>query len=169
MPVNPLIVPLSEAYFEKLRQVLDVVAREKRFLALTEAPPREHCFDFYRVLIQNGCPIFIALDEEQVVGWCDIQPAFGQTRQHVGVLGMGLLPSKRGRGIGSALIRAAIAKAWANGLRRIELTVRIDNESAKTLYERIGFEHEGIARGSMLVDGTLHDCYSMGLLRCDGA
>jgi RimJ/RimL family protein N-acetyltransferase len=167
--VNAVIVPFSDQYFEQLRQVLDVVAGEKRFLALTEAPARDECFAFYRRLIDNGSPLIVALIENQVVGWCDIQPAFGQARRHVGTLGMGLLASKRGRGIGTELIQAAIARAWSNGLRRIELTVRTDNHAARALYERIGFEHEGVHRNSMFVDGTFYDCYAMALLRRDEA
>lgn len=165
--MNAKIVPLSEPYFHQMRQVLDVVAREKRFLALTEAPPEEECFSFYRGLIESHSPMFIALVNEQVVGWCDIQFAFGQSRRHVGSLGMGLLPANRGRGIGTPLIQSAIGDAWANGLSRIELTVRTDNNVARKLYERIGFEHEGIKRRSMLFDGIYYDAYAMAILRGD--
>ena len=158
------IVPLAEPYFEQLRQAVDVVAREKRFLSLTEAPPREDCYSFYKGLLENNSPVFVAVIADQVVGWCDIQSAFGQARQHVGTLGMGVMPAVRGRGLGTRLIESAIAQAWANGLMRIEITVRTDNEAATKLYERVGFEHEGRMRSSMLVDGQFYDCYAMALL-----
>ena len=51
---------------------------------------------------------------------------------------MGVMPAVRGRGIGTRLIESAIAQAWTNGLMRIELTVRTDNEAATKLYERVG-------------------------------
>jgi RimJ/RimL family protein N-acetyltransferase len=158
------IVPLAESHFEQLRSVLDTVAQERRYLALFEAPPPEKTFAFYRSLLAEG-QCHVALEEESVVGWCDVQPAFGETRKHIGTLGMGLLPEFRKRGVGAQLLAAAIATAWSRGLSRIELTVREDNLDAKALYERMGFEHEGIHKKSMLVGTRYFDCYSMALLR----
>lgn len=140
------IVPLAESHFEPLRQVIDAVARERRYLAMTEAPPREQSFAFYRGLLDTGSPSVVALLGGRLVGWCDIQFAFGQTRAHVGLLGIGLLPEARGIGLGTRLMQAAIATAWACGLTPVELTVRADNHAATSLYARLGFEHEGIKR-----------------------
>ena len=72
-------------------------------------------------------------------------------------------------GIGERLMRATIAKAWAKGLTRIELTARVDNLNAKALYERLGFKHEGIKKREFRVDGQYYDCYAMALLREDDA
>ena len=101
----------------------------------------------------------------QIVGWADVLPGTGQTRAHVGTLGIGLIPAARHRGIGAQLMRAAIDGAWARGLTRIELSVRADNANAKALYERLGFELEGVRCRSVRVDGDYHDSYAMALLR----
>lgn len=111
----------------------------------------------------------VAVSEDRVVGWCDILPSFGESRRHVGTLGIGLLPEFRDRGIGRRLLQAAISTAWARGLSRIELTVREDNLRAKALYERMGFENEGVKKRSMLVDGKFYDCFFMALLRRNDA
>lgn len=166
--MNVTIAQLAESHFEQLRAVLDAVAREQRYLALFEAPPPQEAFAFYRKLLADG-QCHVALQDASVVGWCDIQPAFGQARRHIGILGMGLLPAFRRRGIGTELLSAAVATAWARGLTRIELTVRDDNASAKRLYERLGFRSEGVNRQSMLVAGQYHDCHSMALLRAHAA
>ena len=158
------ITPLAELHFEQVHAVLDIVARERRYLALFEAPPREEAFAFYRGLVADG-QCHVALEQTTLVGWCDIQGVFGHARKHIGVLGIGLLPAFRHRGIGAQLLSAAISTAWSRGLQRIELTVREDNANAKALYERFGFRHEGIARQSMLVAGRYYDCHSMALLR----
>ncbi|WP_322470106.1 GNAT family protein [Hydrogenophaga sp. SNF1] len=71
----------------------------------------------------------------------------------------------RHQGLGAALMRAAIAAAWAKGLTRIELTVRADNPNARALYERMGFAHEGLQRGAFRVDGQSVDSHAMALLR----
>jgi len=111
----------------------------------------------------------VALVDGRVVGWCDIQSSFGQARAHVGILGIGLLPDARGHGIGARLLESAIATAWSRAQTRIELTVRDDNGTARALYERFGFEQEGLQRRSMMVEDRDHDCFAMALLRRDGA
>jgi len=164
-----LILPVAEPHFEGLRAALDTVAREKKYLVFTQAPPREAAFDFYRSVIANGDCMCVALWDEQVVGWCDVLPVRGEARAHVGTLGIGLLPAFRRRGIGALLLKAAIAGAWDRGLTRIELTVRAGNANAKALYERLGFATEGLMRHATCVDGHCEDSHAMALLREQGA
>lgn len=159
------IAPLSEPHFEALHSVLDTVARERRYLAFTQAPPREAAFAFYQRIVDKGLCHFIALEHGAVIGWCDVLPTPGEARAHVGTLGIGLLPTARGRGIGTQLMEAAIARAWQGGFTRIELTVRTDNASARALYERLGFKIEGVLRQALRFDGDDHDAYAMALLR----
>jgi ribosomal protein S18 acetylase RimI-like enzyme len=45
----------------------------------------------------------------------------------------------RGRGVGAALVRAAIAKAEAAGSRTVDLTSRPSRQAANRLYQRLGF------------------------------
>ena len=117
-------------------------------------------------MLAAGFPHFVAVDGSgKVVGWCDVSPVFGHSRAHIGVLGIALLPEARGRGLGAQLLQAAIDKSWARGLTRLELSVRADNPKAKALYERFGFEHEGLLRHASLIDGIYHDAHAMALLR----
>ena len=51
---------------------------------------------------------------------------------------LGVLPSRRGRGIGTALLRTAFAEFWRRGERRVALGVAADNASATRLYEQAG-------------------------------
>ena len=46
----------------------------------------------------------------------------------------------RGKGVGEALVRAALARASAAGARSVDLTSRPTRESANRLYRRLGFE-----------------------------
>ncbi len=159
------IVPLAESHFEGLRRALDEVSREKRYMAFTQAPPQEQACAFYQNILTNDYCQYVALQDGVVVGWCDVLPTHGEARAHVGILGIGLVSSARHRGLGKALMHAAITKAWGKGLSRIELTVRIDNHNAKALYERMGFKTEGLNKHAFLVDGEFYDSYSMALLR----
>lgn len=160
------VVPTGEHHFRSLHEALDVVAREQKYLALTRAPAWEQSLAFYRGVLAAGFPHFVAVDDaSRVVGWCDVSPVFGHSRAHIGVLGIALRPEARGQGLGAQLLRAAIDRAWSRGLTRIELSVRADNLNAKALYERFGFEHEGLVRRASLIDGVYRDAHAMALLR----
>jgi L-phenylalanine/L-methionine N-acetyltransferase len=70
-----------------------------------------------------------------------------------------------GRGVGSALLAAAIECAdHSLGLRRIELTVFADNAPAIALYRKFGFVEEGRARGDAMRAGQLADGLRMARL-----
>ncbi len=165
--MNYAITPTAECHLPGLYRALDVVARELRFLALTAAPPWEESLAYHRNILGKNFPNFVALCDEKVVGWCDVAPAFAQSRAHVGVIGIGLLPEARHKGLGTSLMQAAMAKAWARGLTRLELTVRADNLNAIKLYEKLGFEHEGVQRRGSFVQGEYYDVCCMGLLRSE--
>lgn len=158
------ITPLKEAYFHGLWQALDTVAREKRYLAFLQAPPQPDAFSFYQNIVAHDLCQYTAIHNNRVVGWCDILPALGESRAHIGVMGIAVIPAFRHQGIGTKLIEATLAKAWQKGLSRIELSVRVDNQNAKALYERFGFVVEGVSRNGFCVDGKFHDAYTMALL-----
>jgi RimJ/RimL family protein N-acetyltransferase len=106
-------------------------------------------------------PHFVAVNGGNVVGWCDIAVKPQTAFAHSGVLGIGLISEYRGRGIGRALLDATLQAAKDRAIGRVELTVRVDNERAKRLYEACGFVVEGVCRRHMLVDGGFHDSYLM--------
>jgi L-phenylalanine/L-methionine N-acetyltransferase len=87
-------------------------------------------------------------------------------RSHVAYLGMGLHDDFHGQGIGSRLLRELImiADDWLN-LRRIELTVYVDNAPAIALYKRNGFEIEGTHRDFAFRSGTFVDAYAMARIK----
>jgi len=146
------------------RACLDAVAREGKFLAMTEAPPVESVRSFIQGTVGQDAAQFVALDGERVVGWADVLPSWGQAVAHCGRLGMGVLPEYRGRGIGRRLLLACVAKAQARGATRIELDVRADNAPAIRLYESAGFTLEARKRRAMRFGGVYHDALQMSLL-----
>jgi RimJ/RimL family protein N-acetyltransferase len=158
------IIPIQPSLIESFHRTLDTVAREKRYLAFLEAPPIEQTRKYVLDLIQQGYPQFVALAAGDVVGWCDVLPKPRPIYAHSGVLGMGLLPPMRGKGIGIRLIRQTLAAARSFGLSRIELTVRENNHAAIALYKKVGFETEGLMRQAARVDGAYENVALMGLL-----
>lgn len=162
--IVPLIVPIAEQHIEGFRAAVDSVARERRYLALLEAPPEADTRKYVRDNIAGGTPHLVALADGKVVGWCDVAVRPRSTQQHSGTLGMGVIGEYRGKGIGRALMQATLAAARTRGIRRIELTVRVDNEPAKRLYESFGFVTEGLCKRHMCIDGQFIDSWLMALL-----
>lgn len=159
------IVPVQERHAASYRECLDLVARERRFLAQTEALPLERIVGFVRDSVAHDAIQFFALDGERVVGWADIFPGWAQAVSHCGSLGMGVHPDYRGQGLGQRLLSACIEKAWRKGLTRIELEARADNAAAIALYSRLGFRHEALKSQAMRFDGQYFDAVQMRLLK----
>jgi ribosomal protein S18 acetylase RimI-like enzyme len=155
------IVPIAQGHIDGFHRALDLVARERRYLAFLEAPPIEAMRTFVLDNIERGSPQFVALSAGEVVGWCDVMPMGRPTQAHRGVFGVGLLPQFRGQGIGTRLTKKALAAARAFGLHRVELTVREHNTGAIELYKKQGFEIEGVQRDAVLVDGVYENVVCM--------
>lgn len=164
-----LILPIAEEHIPGYWKCLDQVARERRYIAMLEAPPFHTTLEFARANIQRGNVHLVALDGTTVVGWCDIIPHGLEGFRHSGELGMGLLAAYRGRGIGRRLLTEAIRRAWEMWLDRIELQVYASNQVARSLYESAGFVVEGVRRQARKLDGVHDDIVQMGLLREPGA
>ncbi|MGD8794936.1 MAG: GNAT family protein [Anaerolineae bacterium] len=82
-------------------------------------------------------------------------------------LGMGIGPREAwGQGYGTEALRLALQYAFDElNLHRITLTVLAYNERAIALYERAGFQREGVFREFGRRDGKRYDMYLYGLLR----
>ena len=83
-------------------------------------------------------------------------------RRHVGTLGIAVRDDCQRRGVGTALLAAAVdlADKWL-GYTRLELTVYTDNAAAIALYRKFGFDAEGTARRYALRDGEYVDALMM--------
>lgn len=160
-----IVRPIEEQDISGFHEALDIVSRERKYLAFLEAPPFESTASFIRNNISEDHPQFVAVANGVIVGWCDVLPARpNTTHSHSGVLGIGIIPEFRGKGLGRELMKQTIAKAHAKGLTRIELTVREDNLNAVALYKKLGFVVEGTKRNGVRVDGVYENLLLMGLL-----
>ena len=97
--------------------------------------------------------VVVAEVDGQPVGWGKIEhptemPASGHVWH---VTGLAVDPQFEGRGVGRALMGALIELARKRGGRRMTLRVFAPNERARRLYERLGFEIEGVLRGEFMV------------------
>jgi putative acetyltransferase len=107
----------------------------------------------------------VALIEGKVIGMIFLS-RFENRRSHAGAIGMAVHDAYAGRGAGSALMAAIVdlADNWLQ-LKRLELGVYADNARAIALYERFGFEREGLSRAYAWRDGAYVDSLAMARLR----
>ena len=104
--------------------------------------------------------VFVAEDEGRIVGRLSIARDQHPASRHVADLGLMVAASHRRRGIGTALLEAAVEWGRASGVRKPELHVFPYNDAAISLYEQFGFVKEGYRRahyrrGSDYVDAVL--------------
>lgn len=163
---NYQIIPINEQYIEGFREAVGSVARERKYLAFLDAPSLEMARAFVMENLREGWPhiIAVSVSADSVIGWCDITSLHRPVFAHSGALGVGVLAPFRGQGIGEALMRAALEKARSRGLTRIELTVREQNKPAIALYEKLGFQQEGLHRNAVRIDDVYENHISMALL-----
>ena len=108
----------------------------------------------------------VALADGVLIASAGLHPITQSLRtRHVMSLGMGVARAWWGKGVGSELMRRLLdwADNWA-GILRVELGVYTDNTRAIALYEKFGFEREGVQRALALRDGTYVDSMMMARL-----
>lgn len=125
--------------------------------------------DLWRQRMQAVDPnahVLLACAGGQVVGQLGLYVAANPRRRHVGEIGMGIRDDWQGKGVGTALLGAAIdlADRWLQ-LRRLELQVYADNAAGIALYTRHGFVEEGRHRDYAFRDGAFVDALSLARIR----
>ena len=113
--------------------------------------PREHIRQHLRDRATRGDRlIFKAVDSEsgEAVGHIELG-ALDRHNQSLRIGRVLLAPAVRGRGLGGAMMRAALAYAFdVLHVHRAELGVFDVNPRAVACYERVGFRREGVRRES---------------------
>ncbi|MEU2058908.1 GNAT family N-acetyltransferase [Streptomyces sp. NPDC013455] len=106
----------------------------------------------------------VAEDGGRLLGYVRLtRPTPLPSHAHVlAVQGFAVATRARGRGVGRALIRAAVAEARRRGARRLTLRVLGHNTPARALYASEGFAVEGVLPGEFLIDGAYVDDVCMG-------
>jgi putative acetyltransferase len=117
--------------------------------------------------LPDGSVMLAAVVKDRVVGQSGLQLGSGR-RAHVARLGMMVHADYQGRGVGSALMAAAVdlAENWLN-ISRIELEYYTDNVAARALYEKFGFALEGTLHDYAFRAGHYIDAYLMARIRSE--
>ena len=115
---------------------------------------------------------FLAIEADgQWVGYLAWFPEYygGAAGSQAWRFGMTLLPTVRGRGIGSAATSQLTEYLFQNTpIRRIETCVDPDNEASRRMLERCGYLREGLLRQAEFRAGRWRDLLIYAQLREDG-
>jgi RimJ/RimL family protein N-acetyltransferase len=99
---------------------------------------------YLRTVRRSGdAAVFVAEAPEGIVGRLSVARDSHPASRHVADLGLMVAASHRRRGVGTALLDAAVDWARQTGVRKLELHVFPHNEAAISLYEKYGFRREG--------------------------
>jgi len=109
--------------------------------------------------------MLVAEDGGEIVGYVAVGRATRlESNRHVAdIRGLAVAPDHQGRGLGRALVQAALDAARERGARKVTLRVLGPNTAARALYESCGFVVEGVRRDEFFLDGRYVDDVLMAL------
>ena len=162
---------IREANIEDAENVIEyikIVSDETDFL-ISDSSERNFTVRKEKEFLQNIQSsilekIFLFEIENKIVGMCSIEGINKIRIKHRVDFAITVLKNYWGNKIGEKLIDYAIDYCKSNSIKKIELTVRIDNKRALKLYKKFGFEIEGEIKNFIYLNGNYYNCYYMGLL-----
>ena len=162
---------IREANIEDAKNVIEyikIVSDETDFL-ISDSSERKFTVKKEKEFLQNIQSsilekIFLFEIENKIVGMCSIEGINKIRIKHRVDMAITVLKNYWGNKIGEKLIDYAIEYCKSNCIKKIELTVRIDNKRALKLYKKFGFEIEGEIKNFIYLNGNYYNCYCMGLL-----
>lgn len=108
--------------------------------------------------------VLVALESNNIVGFLSAQRGMPMRINHSAYIVTGIREKYRNKGIGSKLFFELDKWAKENSITRLELSVICTNIIAKYLYEKNGFEIEGVKKNAMIIDGKYVDEFYMAKL-----
>ena len=108
---------------------------------LSSSAPPPGAADLQAIVDSPATVLFVARDERgRVVGSLTLALFRVPTGMRAWIEDVVVDDRARGRGVGSALVQAALERAGTSGVRTVDLTSRPSREDANRLYQRLGFE-----------------------------
>ena len=116
----------------------------------------------------SNLPTLIALVAEyqdKIVGWGSIYKSSHPRWRGLGELGIYMHQDFHNVGLGTAMTERLLQLAKDEKMHRIELTVVGENEIALRLYEKFGFQNEGVSKDAFYdQDDRYNDIVNMGMI-----
>jgi ribosomal protein S18 acetylase RimI-like enzyme len=123
--------------------------------ATTPAPAPDPPRPFFQAGRRESADVVVAERDGVVAGYAGLvnRPAVPSHAHVWEIDGLAVHPDAGARGVGRALVEAAVAEAVRRGARKVTLRVLGHNGRARRLYTRCGFVVEGVLRDEFVLDG----------------
>ena len=143
LPAQSFSVQVRQASLADLDVLVPMFDQYRQFYDRDSSPAAVRTFLAER--LKNGDSVlFLAQDGEQVLGFTQLYPSFSSVSMARTFILNDLFVAEnaRRRGVGKALIDAAIQHGKAAGAIRLGLSTAKANEAAQTLYQETGWVRE---------------------------
>ncbi|MBC5636495.1 GNAT family N-acetyltransferase [Ornithinibacillus sp. BX22] len=152
-----LLEPADAKLYAELR--LEALQENPEAFSASFEEEKDRPIQHYEERFQQKHYNFGAFDEGKLVGVVSLVPETKLKLKHkANIFAVYVTPSHRGKGVGKALLEAAINQAkQIEGITRINIAVVSVNHEAKALYKRLGFETFGIEEKALKVKNVYLD------------
>lgn len=130
----------------------DVVVRKMKLTDLNEVTAIERAifsmpwtYDSFASALEVEGSNYLVVEspEGKVVGYCGYYSSFDEAE----ITNVAVSPDARRKGYGSCMLEELLKQARTDRIARVILEVRFFNESAISLYKKMGFKEIGIRKG----------------------
>ena len=137
------MIEIARATIEDVDHLTPLFDKYRQFYgqAPDESAAQEYLSE--RIQLQQSV-VFLASESGQGVGFAQLYPTFSSvSMRRVWILNdLFVDPSSRRRGIGTQLLSIATSFAREDGAVRLVLATGVENRSAQSLYQRLGWKRE---------------------------
>lgn len=96
--------------------------------------------DFRQMIEKEDARYYVAEEDGELLGGCGVLMIVGEGN----ITNVVIKPKARNRGIGTGLLQYLIEEGYREGLNAFTLEVRVSNQAAIHVYEKVGFVSEGV-------------------------
>lgn len=97
---------------------------------------------FFTFLIRDDTLFLVAAEDDEILGYCGIVMA----QDEGDITNVSVVKKLQNKGIGQRLIRELLERTKSRGVQKVFLEVRVSNQQAIHVYEKMGFEQISIRK-----------------------
>lgn len=163
-----LIREITYSDAKKFLNYRSTLANETNYLRASKSELNLNLKDQNKVIetfisSNNRCSMIAELDGI-IIGNLQFRGGNNERTKHSGEFGISVLKDYWGNRVGFNLLSNLIKWVKNNEIvKKINLEVREDNESAISLYKKLGFELEGTIKKNFFAYGKYYNSYIMGM------
>lgn len=98
---------------------------------------------FLQMITKEDTRYYVAEEDGRLLGGCGLWMIAGEGN----ITNVAVAPEARRRGVGTGLLKRLLEEGNREGVTAYTLEVRVSNEAAIHMYEKLGFVSEGIRPG----------------------